>query len=94
MLATLLYGPKDIRLEEVPDPVLHRPTDAIVRVVAACVCGSDLWGYRGIRPTAQPRRIGHELVGVVEAIGAEVTTVHPGDFVNPPFALGDGTCPH
>ena len=94
MLATLLYGPKDIRLEEVPDPVLHRPTDAIVRVVAACVCGSDLWGYRGIRPTAQPRRIGHELVGVVEAIGAEVTTVHPGDFVIAPFALGDGTCPH
>jgi len=94
MRATVLYGPKDVRLEEVPDPVLHRPTDAIVRVVAACVCGSDLWGYRGIRPTAEPRRIGHELVGVVEAVGADVVSVRPGDFVIAPFALGDGTCVH
>ena len=94
MRATVLHGPRDIRLERVPDPVLHRPTDALVRVVAACVCGSDLWGYRGIRPTPHPRRIGHELVGVVEAVGAEVATVRPGDFVIAPFALGDGTCPH
>ena len=94
MRATVLHGPKDVRLEHVPDPVLHRATDALVRVVAACVCGSDLWGYRGIRPTSQPHRIGHELVGVIEAVGADVSTVRPGDFVIAPFALGDGTCPH
>jgi len=94
MRATVLHGPKDVRLEQVPDPVLHRPTDALLRVVAACVCGSDLWGYRGITPTPHPRRIGHELVGVVEAVGTDVSTVRPGDFVIAPFALGDGTCPH
>jgi threonine dehydrogenase-like Zn-dependent dehydrogenase len=94
MRATLLHGPHDVRLEDVPDPVLQRPTDAIVRVVAACVCGSDLWAYRGVRPTGEPRRVGHELVGVVEEVGAEVTGVRPGDFVVAPFALGDGTCAH
>ncbi|QTE27858.1 zinc-dependent alcohol dehydrogenase family protein [Pengzhenrongella sicca] len=92
MRATVLHGPKDVRLEQVPDPILHRPTDAIVRVIAACVCGSDLWGYRGVRPTPEPRRIGHELVGVVEAVGADVVGVRPGEFVIAPFALGDGTC--
>ena len=94
MLATVLHGPKDIRLDDVPDPVLRRPTDALLRVVAACVCGSDLWGYRGVRTSPEPRRMGHELVGVVEAIGVDVTTVRPGDFVIAPFALGDGTCAH
>jgi threonine dehydrogenase-like Zn-dependent dehydrogenase len=94
MRATLLHGPRDVRLEDVPDPAIQRPTDAVVRVVAACVCGSDLWGYRGVRPTGEPRRVGHELVGVVEEVGAEVTGVRPGDFVVAPFALGDGTCAH
>lgn len=94
MRATLLHGPHDVRLETVPDPVLRQPTDAIVRVVAACVCGSDLWPYRGVRPVTEPRRVGHELVGVVEEVGSEVASLRPGDFVIAPFALGDGTCPH
>ena len=75
MRATLLYGDHDIRLEEVPDPVLSTGGDAIVRVVASCVCGSDLWGYRGVVPTRSPRRIGHEFVGIVEAVGPEVSKI-------------------
>ncbi|GAB3679806.1 zinc-dependent alcohol dehydrogenase family protein [Angustibacter aerolatus] len=94
MRATLIHGPGDIRLEEVPDPQIQVPTDAVVRVTASCVCGSDLWPYRGVRPTKRPRRIGHELIGVVEDVGSEVTTVRRGDFVVAPFALSDGTCAH
>ncbi|HEY0119622.1 MAG TPA: zinc-dependent alcohol dehydrogenase family protein [Cellulomonas sp.] len=94
MRATVIYGPHDIRLEQVPDPVIQLPTDALVRVVAACVCGSDLWPYRGINPTPHPRRIGHEFVGVVEAVGSAVTTVAPGDFVVAPFTVSDNTCVH
>ncbi|GAA0806503.1 zinc-dependent alcohol dehydrogenase family protein [Spirilliplanes yamanashiensis] len=94
MRATVLHGPKDVRLEDVPDPRIEDPADALVRVTAACVCGSDLWPYRGIRPTPQPRRLGHEFVGVVEETGAAVTRVRPGDFVIAPFAISDGTCPH
>lgn len=94
MKATLIYGPQDVRLEDVPDPVLRRPTDAIVRVVAACVCGSDLWAYRGINKTREPRRIGHEHIGIVEEVGAEVTTLRPGDFVVAPFSISDNTCVH
>ncbi len=94
MLATVIHGPRDIRVEEVPDPVLHRPTDALVRVVASCVCGSDLWPYRGVTETTEPGRIGHEFVGVVEDIGAEVSTVQAGDFVIAPFALSDNSCVH
>ena len=92
MKATLIHGTRDIRLEEVPDPTIQLPTDAVVRVVAACVCGSDLWPYRGVRPTREPQRIGHELIGVVEEVGSDVSTVRPGDFVISPFALSDGTC--
>jgi threonine dehydrogenase-like Zn-dependent dehydrogenase len=94
VLATVIHGPRDIRVEEVPDPVLHRPTDAVVRVVASCVCGSDLWPYRGVTETEEPRRIGHEFVGVVEDVGAEVSTLRAGDFVIAPFALSDNTCAH
>lgn len=94
MRATVIHGPRDVRLEEVPDPVLQRPTDAVVRTVAACVCGSDLWRYRGITPVEKPGRIGHEYVGVVESIGEAVTTVRPGQFVVGPFYSCDGTCPH
>ncbi len=94
MRATFLHGARDVRLEDVPDPVVQRPTDAVVRVTAACVCGSDLWGDRGVRPVTEPRRVGHELVGVVEEVGSEVRTLRPGDFVIAPFALGDGTCAH
>ena len=94
MLATVIHGPRDIRVEEVPDPVLHLPTDAVVRVVASCVCGSDLWPYRGVTETEEPGRIGHEFVGVVEDVGAEVSTLRAGDFVIAPFALSDNTCAH
>jgi threonine dehydrogenase-like Zn-dependent dehydrogenase len=92
MRATLIYGPRDIRLEQVPDPRIERPTDALVKVVAACVCGSDLWPYRGVTHTSHPRPIGHEMVGLVEEVGADVGSVRPGDFVVAPFAISDGTC--
>ncbi|MCU1557810.1 MAG: dehydrogenase [Microbacteriaceae bacterium] len=92
MYATLIYGERDIRFEEVPDPVLSTGGDAIVRVTAACVCGSDLWPYRGVVPTRHPHRIGHEFVGIVEQVGPEVTRVKPGDFVIAPFYDCDMTC--
>jgi threonine dehydrogenase-like Zn-dependent dehydrogenase len=90
--ATLIYGPRDIRVEDVPDPAVRGPGDAVVRVVASCVCGSDLWPYRGVSEVSEPRRIGHEFVGIVEAIGSEVSTLSEGDFVIAPFALSDNTC--
>jgi threonine dehydrogenase-like Zn-dependent dehydrogenase len=92
--ATLIHGPRDIRIEDVPDPGIRRPTDALVRVVAACVCGSDLWPYRGVTETKEPSRIGHEFVGVVEEVGADVATLRAGDFVVAPFAVSDNTCVH
>ncbi len=92
MKATLIHGPRDIRIEEVADPVLVTDTDAIVRVVAACVCGSDLWPYRGVTPTTEPHRIGHEFVGVVEQAGAAVSRVRIGDFVIAPFYYCDNSC--
>jgi threonine dehydrogenase-like Zn-dependent dehydrogenase len=94
MRATLLHSPGDIRLEDVPDPVITRPTDAIVRVTASCVCGSDLWPYRGVSRVSRPRRIGHEFVGVVEDVGREVRSVRVGDFVIAPFLWSDNTCAH
>jgi hypothetical protein len=92
--ATLIHGPRDIRVEDVPDPQVSLPTDALVRVTAACVCGSDLWPYRGVTDVHEPRRIGHEFVGVVEEVGSEVRTLRTGDFVVAPFALSDNTCVH
>jgi threonine dehydrogenase-like Zn-dependent dehydrogenase len=92
MRATVIYGERDIRLDEVPDPVLSTGGDAIVRVVAACVCGSDLWPYRGIVATSSPKRIGHEFVGIVEAIGDDVKKIKVGDFVIAPFYDCDMTC--
>ncbi|HEY7721023.1 MAG TPA: zinc-dependent alcohol dehydrogenase family protein [Pedococcus sp.] len=94
MKATILHAPGDIRVEEVPDPQVQKPTDALVRVTAACVCGSDLWPYRGINEVRRPRRIGHEFVGIVEEVGAEVRSLRPGDFVIAPFLYSDNTCPH
>lgn len=94
MRATLIHGTRDVRLEEVPDPTLLRSTDALVRVTASCVCGSDLWPYRGINPVERPRQIGHEFVGVVEEVGAEVRTVRPGQFVIAPFRYSCGECAH
>jgi hypothetical protein len=92
--ATILHGPGDVRLETVPDPVIQRPTDAIVQVVASCVCGSDLWSYRGVRTADEPQRIGHEFVGVVAEVGSQVTSLTPGQFVIAPFTISDGTCVH
>jgi threonine dehydrogenase-like Zn-dependent dehydrogenase len=94
MRATYIHGPFDIRLSEVPAPEIADPTDAIVRVAASCVCGSDLWSYRGENKVRRPRPIGHELVGIVEQTGAEVSTVRAGDFVVVPFMVSDGTCAH
>lgn len=94
MLATTIHGPRDIRVEEVPDPTIKRPTDAIVKVTAGCVCGSDLWPYRGENPVSAGSTIGHECVGVVEEVGAEVSGFKPGDFVIVPFCHCDNTCPH
>jgi threonine dehydrogenase-like Zn-dependent dehydrogenase len=88
--ATLIHGDHDIRFEEVPDPVLLTGDDAIVRVVASCVCGSDLWPYRGV--TRASGRIGHEFVGVVEQVGSAVGRVKVGDFVIAPFYVCDFTC--
>jgi hypothetical protein len=93
MRAAIFNGPRSISVGERPDPVTKEPTDAIVRVVLACVCGSDLWYYRGDSPF-QPGPIGHEFVGVVEDVGPEVRTIKNGDFVISPFAFSDGTCPH
>ena len=92
MRATVIYGERDIRLDEVPNPVLSTGGDAIVRVVAACVCGSDLWPYRGVTPTKEPHRIGHEFVGIVDEIGPDVSTIKVGDFVIAPFYDCDNTC--
>jgi threonine dehydrogenase-like Zn-dependent dehydrogenase len=92
MRATVIYGERDIRLDEVPNPVLSTGGDAIVRVVAACVCGSDLWPYRGVTATDEPHRIGHEFVGIVDEIGPDVRSINVGDFVIAPFYDCDNTC--
>src|SRR5215203_5248215 len=94
MRATTIHGPGDIRVEEVPDPSIKRPTDAIVKVAAGCVCGSDLWPYRGENPIQAGSTIGHECIGVVEEVGADVKDFRPGDFVIVPFCTCDNTCPH
>ncbi len=94
MRATLIHGPRDIRSEHVPDPELVDDSDAIVRVLAACVCGSDLWPYRGAKSDTEPERIGHEFVGIVEQVGNAVSALTVGDFVVAPFVYSDGTCAH
>ncbi|NYE18483.1 zinc-binding dehydrogenase [Microbacterium immunditiarum] len=92
MKATFMYGPGDVRVETVPDPVLREPTDAIVRTVLACVCGSDLHPYHSLPPRTSGRPMGHEMIGVVEEVGADVRTLSPGDFVIATFAYQDNTC--
>jgi len=92
MRATLMYAAGDVRVEDVPDPSIVDPTDAIVRVTSACICGSDLWPYADLEPTDVGRPMGHEAIGVVEDVGADVRTVKPGDLVIMPFAFSDGTC--
>ncbi|MFE0735871.1 zinc-dependent alcohol dehydrogenase family protein [Streptomyces sp. NPDC058855] len=92
MRATTIHAPFDLRVEDVPDPVVQDPTDAVVRVLRACVCGSDLWAYRGESARRPGQRIGHEFLGIVEAAGADVTTFRAGDLVVAPFVWSDGTC--
>ena len=94
MKGTMLYGPGDIRYEERPEPKILKPTDAVVKVAAACVCGSDLWPYRGINAIQQPTPMGHEYCGVVEEAGGAVKNVRPGQFVIGSFFASDNTCPH
>lgn len=94
MRGTLLYGPHDIRFEELPAPTIKEPTDAIIRIAATCVCGSDLWPYRGLNPTAQPTPMGHEYCGIVEDVGRSVRSIKPGQFVIGSFFASDNTCPH
>ena len=93
MRAAIFRGPKDITLGERPDPVIKQPTDAVVRVVLACVCGSDLWYYRGESPHAVGS-IGHEFIGIVEDVGSDVTGLARGDLVVAPFVYCDMSCPH
>ena len=92
MRATLIYGAGDVRIEDVPDPVLQDPTDAIVRVVRSCICGSDVWPYGSRAATAEGGRIGHEFLGVVEDVGADVAGIRRGDLVVAPFVWADNTC--
>ncbi|MGY1701472.1 zinc-dependent alcohol dehydrogenase family protein [Geodermatophilus sp. SYSU D00766] len=92
MRGTLLYAPGDVRVEDREMPRIEQPTDAVIRLAAACVCGSDLWPYRGIEQVDGPSPMGHEYVGVVEEVGSEVTTVRPGQFVVGSFFASDNTC--
>lgn len=94
MRATTIHAPGDIRFEEVPDPRIEEPTDAIVKVVAGCICGSDLWPYRGENDIDAGSTIGHECVGVIEEVGGEVRDFAVGDFVIVPFCHCDNTCAH
>jgi threonine dehydrogenase-like Zn-dependent dehydrogenase len=93
MRVTTIHGPGDIRLEDRPTPTIDKPTDAVIKVVAGCICGSDLWPYRGENPITPGETIGHEMIGVVEEAGSEVRSFKPGDFVIVPFCHSDNTCP-
>jgi threonine dehydrogenase-like Zn-dependent dehydrogenase len=92
MRATVMYGVHDVRVQNVPDARLVEPTDALVTITHACICGSDLWPYNSMEHSDTGRRMGHEFIGRVEAIGSEVRTIRKGDFVVAPFAWSDGTC--
>jgi threonine dehydrogenase-like Zn-dependent dehydrogenase len=94
MRVAVIYGPGDVRFEERETPKIIQPTDAIIRISATCVCGSDLWPYRGLSPVPQPTPFGHEYCGIVEEIGSAVTSIKPGQFVIGSFFTSDNTCPH
>ena len=93
MRGAVLYGPRDVRFKKRDDPKMSEPTDAIIRITATCVCGSDLWPYRGIEPITQPTPMGHEYCGIVEEVGSEVQNIKPGQFVVGSFFASDNTCP-
>ncbi len=92
MRGAVLYAPGDVRVERRPDPTVERPTDAVIRLAATCVCGSDLWPYRGVEPVRGPAPMGHEYVGIVEEVGGEVRSIKPGQFVVGSFFASDNTC--
>jgi threonine dehydrogenase-like Zn-dependent dehydrogenase len=92
MLATVMYGAGDVRVENVPDAQIIKPTDALVRVTRACICGSDLWPYKSMEPTEAGVVMGHEAIGVVEEVGKDVRNLKHGDLVVMPFAWSDGSC--
>jgi threonine dehydrogenase-like Zn-dependent dehydrogenase len=92
MRGVVMYGPRDVKAEERSDPRIVKPTDAIIRLPATCICGSDLWPYRGFDTVSWPMAMGHEYVGIVEEVGSEVTTVKPGQFVIGSFFASDNTC--
>src|SRR5688572_10558052 len=92
MRGTVLHAPGDVRVEDRPDPAIEQPTDAVLRLTASCVCGSDLWPYRGIEKVDGPAPMGHEYVGIVEEVGSDVRTVKPGQFVVGSFFASDNTC--
>src|SRR6266576_5284474 len=92
MRGAVLYGPRDVRFEEREVPKIINPTDAVIRISSACVCGSDLWPYRGIQPIAQPTPMGHEYCGIVEEVGGQVRNIKTGQFVVGSFATSDNTC--
>src|SRR3546814_475802 len=92
MRAVVMHAPGDVRVEEIEAPVIVEPTDAIIRVTATCVCGSDLWPYRGIEELNGPTPMGHEYVGVVEQVGPDVNDIEVGDFVVGSFVASDNTC--
>lgn len=94
MRATILHAPGDVRSEDVAMPRIEKPTDAVIRLAATCICGSDLWPYRGLQPAAGPMAMGHEYCGVVVEVGSEVRSVRPGQFVVGSFVISDNTCPH
>jgi len=94
MRGAVLYGPGDVRFEERASPAILKPTDATIRIAATCVCGSDLWPYRGLQATAEPTPMGHEYCGIVEEVGSAVRSVKPGQFVIGSFFASDNTCPH
>ena len=92
MRGAVLYGPRDVRFEEREVPKIIKPTDAVIRISSACVCGSDLWPYRGINPVLQPTPMGHEYCGIVEEVGHAVKSIKPGQFVIGSFFASDNTC--
>lgn len=94
MLATVLYGPGDIRYEDVAEPKILKPTDALIKLAATCICGSDLWPYRGLQPQSSPAHMGHEYCGTVVEVGSDVSDIKVGQFVVGSFATSDNTCPH
>ncbi|WP_329493631.1 zinc-dependent alcohol dehydrogenase family protein [Kitasatospora herbaricolor] len=94
MRGAVIHAPRDVRFETLDDPKILHPTDAIIRTAVTCVCGSDLWPYRGAEPVGDPHPMGHEYVGFVEEVGSEVTGLRPGQFVVGSFATSDNTCPN